>query len=124
MGADRRHPARDGTGVAKARAIQAEAARLIGNHLAALHPACQPLSTPVTVKEVRTQNATGKVKLCSFETYFVINQAIAVRAGEKPRRRFVQLRGVVDAFVSAKVHNIELLEGEWFGREGGVSVGI
>ena len=83
----------------------------------------QPLPAPVTIKEVRAPSATGKVKLCSFETYFVINQAIAVRAGEKPRRRFVQLRGVVDAFVSAKVHNIDMLEGEWFGREGGVSVG-
>jgi putative ABC transport system permease protein len=82
-----------------------------------------PLSSPVRVKEVPGPSATGKVRLCSYETYFVINQSVPVKAGEKPRRRFVQLRGVVDAYVSGKVHNIELLEGEWFGREGGVDVG-
>jgi len=83
----------------------------------------QPLPTPVKIKELRNLSGSGKVKLCSFETYFVINQAVQVKSGEKPRRRFVQLRGVADSFVSSKVHDIELLEGEWFGREGGVSVG-
>ena len=82
-----------------------------------------PLSSPIRIKQIQGQGPDGKVKLCSFETYFVINQVVPVKAGEKPRRRFVQLRGIVDAYVSAKVHNIELLEGEWFGREGGVDVG-
>jgi len=81
------------------------------------------MPSPITVKEVPGPSATGKVKLCSFETYFVINQPIAAKPGERPRRRFVQLRGVVDSYVAGKVHNIELLEGDWFGREGGVDVG-
>jgi putative ABC transport system permease protein len=75
------------------------------------------------VKEITGPSATGKVRLCSYETYFVINQAVAVKAGEKPRRRFVQLRGMADSYIAAKVHNVELLEGDWFGREGGVDVG-
>lgn len=83
----------------------------------------KPLTTPVRIKEVQGHGPDGKVKLCSFETYFVINQVVPVKPGEKPRRRFVQLRGIADSFVSAKVHNITLLEGEWFGREGGVDVG-
>ena len=82
-----------------------------------------PLSTPIKVKEIPGTSATGKVRMCSYETYFVINQAVTVKPGEKPRRRFVQLRGVVDSQISGKVHNIELLEGEWFGREGAVDVG-
>ena len=82
-----------------------------------------PLSMPVKIKEVPGSGPTGRVRLCSYETYFVINQPVPVKAGEKPRRRFVQLRGIVDADVSSKVHNIALLEGEWFDRVGGVDVG-
>ncbi len=33
-----------------------------------------------------------------------------------------RLRGIEDAFVAGKVHNIVLLDGEWFGREGAVAV--
>jgi ABC-type antimicrobial peptide transport system permease subunit len=83
----------------------------------------RPLPQAVKIKEVPGPSATGKVKLCSFETYFVINQSVPVKAGEKPRRRFVQLRGLVDAYVAGKVHGIELLSGDWFGREGAVDVG-
>ncbi len=81
------------------------------------------LSAMIKVKEISGPSATGKVRLCSYETYFVINQLVPMKPGEKPRRRFVQLRGVADSYISGKVHNIELLEGEWFGREGGVDVG-
>jgi hypothetical protein len=82
-----------------------------------------PLTTPVRIKQVPGPGPDGKVKLCSFETYFVINQVVPVKPGEKPRRRFVQLRGIIDSYASARVHNIELLEGEWFGRTGGIDVG-
>jgi putative ABC transport system permease protein len=81
------------------------------------------LPATVRIKEIPGPNGTGRVRLCSYETYFVINQVVPVKSGEKPRRRFVQLRGIVDSYVSAKVHNIELLEGKWFGREGGIDVG-
>src|SRR5262249_59287679 len=55
--------------------------------------------------------------------YFVINQEIAKPSGGGPSRRFVQLRGVEDAEVAGKVHDIALLKGEWFGREGAVESG-
>src|SRR5262249_17457843 len=83
----------------------------------------RPLPQAVKIKEVSGPSATGKVRLCSFETYFAINQSGQVKAGEKPRRRFVQLRCLVDAYVAGKVHGIELLSGDWFGREGAVDVG-
>lgn len=81
------------------------------------------LPAPVRIKEIPGPNGTGRVRLCSYETYFVINQVVPVKGDEKPRRRFVQLRGIVDSYVSAKVHNIELLEGTWFDRKGAVDVG-
>jgi putative ABC transport system permease protein len=81
-----------------------------------------PLKSQIGIKEVTASGPSGKVKLCSFETYYVLNHPVPVGPDEKPRRRFVQLRGIEDAFVAAKVHNIVLLEGEWFGREGSVAV--
>ena len=35
----------------------------------------------------------------------------------------MQLRGIDDAEVAAKVHDITLLKGEWFGREGAITLG-
>jgi putative ABC transport system permease protein len=82
------------------------------------------LPAPVGIKEVSIPGPEGKVKLCSYETYYVLNHPVPVGPGEKPRRRFVQLRGIEDAFVAAKVHNIVLLDGgDWFGRQGAVAVG-
>ena len=81
------------------------------------------LATPVVVKSEQF-GATKEVRrLMSRETYFVINQEIA-KPGAGPKRRFVQLRGIFDAEVAGRVHDIELQPGgEWFGQEGGVSVG-
>ncbi len=86
-------------------------------------PDGRPLATPVRIKEIPGPGGSGKVKLCSFETYFVINQEVPAKAGERPRRRLVQLRGIQDAYVASKVHNVELLEGTWFGSEGAQDVG-
>jgi putative ABC transport system permease protein len=72
----------------------------------------RPLPRDITVKEV--PGPSGRpVRLCSKETYFTINQAVQVGPGEKPRRKFVQVRGVEDPWVAGKVRNIELIEGEW-----------
>jgi putative ABC transport system permease protein len=75
----------------------------------------RPLKTPVRVKQVE-QN--GKpVTLASRETYYAINQPIP--NSDPPRRRFVQLRSLENAFVAAAVHNIELYPGgQWFGSSG------
>lgn len=74
-----------------------------------------PLKKPVKPKTMPGASGQPSVKLVSKETYFVLNQESPTKPG---KRRFVQLRGLEDAVVAGKVHNIELLKGEWFGREG------
>ncbi|MFO0905448.1 MAG: ABC transporter permease [Pirellulales bacterium] len=57
--------------------------------------------------------------LCSKETYIVVNQPIENAAAGRPKRRFVQVRGIEDALVSAEVHDVQLYEGgEWFSAAG------
>lgn len=57
---------------------------------------------------------------CSKEVLVVVNQPIQAPEGEKPRRRFVQVRGIENPAISGKVHGLALLPGgQWF-SEGGV----
>ena len=57
---------------------------------------------------------------CSKEVFVIVNQEIKVAAGEKPRRRFVQVRGVEDPAMAGIVHGLKLKDGgQWF-SEGGV----
>ena len=57
--------------------------------------------------------------LVSRETYLVALQVPPSSAGEHPRRRFLQLRGIVDPQLTAAVHNIALLPGgHWFSDAG------
>src|SRR5262249_55227041 len=57
--------------------------------------------------------------LCSREVYIVVNQPIAAEEGTTNRRRFVQVRGIDDALISAKVHGLALFEGgKWFSEAG------
>jgi hypothetical protein len=59
------------------------------------------------------------VYLASQETYFVMNQAVATRPGETPRRRFLQIRALRDPLIAAKVHEISLYPGgQWFSNTG------
>jgi ABC-type antimicrobial peptide transport system permease subunit len=71
------------------------------------------LAKRVGVKQ--TKNRDGQtIFMSSRETYCVINQQIP----GKDRRRFVQLRILVDGDISASVHNLPLIEGEWFSTTG------
>lgn len=57
--------------------------------------------------------------LCSKEVFVIVNQEIPVPAGEKPRRRFVQVRGVEDPAMAGTVHGLKLKEGgRWFSDAG------
>ena len=57
--------------------------------------------------------------LASRETYLVVNQPFFDGAGKDPKRRFLQVRGLDDPQVSARVHNIELMPGgSWFSTAG------
>jgi putative ABC transport system permease protein len=61
--------------------------------------------------------------LCSKEVYIVVMQPIPVAEGEAERRRFVQVRGIDDALISSRVHNMELLPGgQWFSDAGVQSI--
>lgn len=57
--------------------------------------------------------------LVSRETYLVVNQPIADPPPGRPRRRFLQLRGLDDGEISGKVHGIQLHPGgTWFSDAG------
>ena len=78
------------------------------------------LDKPVAIKTMPGALGQPAVKLVSKETYFVVNQESPAKPG---KRRFVQLRGLDDGQIAGKVHNIELLRGDWFGREGSKDLG-
>jgi ABC-type lipoprotein release transport system permease subunit len=57
----------------------------------------------------------GAIYLASYESYIVLNQAVATKPGEPAKRRFLQLRAFLDAQVGATVHGIDLEPGgKWF----------
>ncbi len=56
--------------------------------------------------------------LCSREVYVFTNQDVPGPAGERPKHRFLQIRGVEDPELSAQVHGLELVSGRWFSGSG------
>lgn len=65
-----------------------------------------------------TDRATGR-RLASKEIYVIANQQVPVAPGEKPRRRFVQVRGLDDPAIAGAVHGLKLKPGgEWFSPAG------
>lgn len=58
-------------------------------------------------------------RLVSKEVYLVVNQPAPVAPGERPKRHFIQVRGIIDPEISGRVHGIELLPGgSWFSQAG------
>jgi ABC-type antimicrobial peptide transport system permease subunit len=60
----------------------------------------------------------GKDFLASYEVYVVTNQPRPEGSASGPSRRFVQMRGLKDPEIAARVHDIQLLEGRWFDPRG------
>jgi ABC-type lipoprotein release transport system permease subunit len=56
--------------------------------------------------------------LCSREVYVIINQPTPVMIGDRHKHRFLQFRGVEEPDISAIVHGLELVEGDWFSEAG------
>ncbi len=57
--------------------------------------------------------------LCSRETYLVGIQDTGTMEGNRPARRFVQVRGIEDPLMSARVHGLNLYPGgQWFSEAG------
>lgn len=56
---------------------------------------------------------------CSKEVFVVVNQEVPSAPGARPRRRFVQVRGVEDPVMAGRVHGLALVKGsEWFSDAG------
>ncbi len=71
--------------------------------------------------EIQPQVVRGKDgrPVASRETYMVVNQPVPDAPPGRPKRRFLQLRGVADAALAADVHRIKLLPGgTWFSASG------
>ncbi len=63
-------------------------------------------------------NAEGQ-RLASKEVYVIANQDVPVGPGQKPRRAFVQVRGLEDPLITSTVHNLRLKPGGlWFSAAG------
>jgi ABC-type antimicrobial peptide transport system permease subunit len=56
--------------------------------------------------------------LATKEVYVVVNQPIPNAGSTGKQRRFVQMRGIDNALIAARVHGIELQEGQWFSQQG------
>ena len=61
----------------------------------------------------------GKRTVASRETYLIVNQPVVNPKPGRPHGRFLQVRGVVDVAMAARVHNIQLHDGgKWFSQAG------
>jgi hypothetical protein len=63
------------------------------------------------------RNAAGR-PLCSREVYVFTNQEMPGPAVDRPKHRFLQIRGVEEPDISAEVHGLVLVAGRWFSEAG------
>ena len=56
--------------------------------------------------------------LASRETYLIVKQPVPHPKPGRPNGRFLQVRGITDAAMAAKVHKIQLQSGNWFSAAG------
>lgn len=74
---------------------------------------------PHAVEVAQVERDGKPTYLCSREVYAVVNQPVPTKPGERPRRRFVSVRGIVDPEVAGLVHGLELFPGgAWFSEAG------
>ena len=78
---------------------------------------------PIDVSDIETQpgichDSAGR-PLASREVYLVVNQAIPDARPGRPKRRFLQLRGIENPQIAAQVHGLEIYPGgTWFSQAG------
>ncbi len=66
---------------------------------------------------VLRDGASG-LPLASRESYLIVKQPVPNPKPGRPNSRFLQVRGITDASIAAKVHNIQLKSGNWFSAAG------
>jgi hypothetical protein len=91
----------------------------IARETVSVSPGGRPLPATVGVKKTRLGNR--EVPMFSEETYCVGSQPVPDPKPGMPHRRFLSVRGVVDAELAAAVHDVQLLPGgRWFDAGSGV----
>jgi ABC-type lipoprotein release transport system permease subunit len=74
------------------------------------------------VGDIESQAAVareGKQPLVSRETYLVVNQPVDSQDPNRPKRRFLQMRGLDDPKLSAQIHGLKLYDGHnWLSDAG------
>jgi hypothetical protein len=71
----------------------------------------------LALQEGVVRDAGGR-PLCSREVYVLTNQEMPAAAGERPKHRFLQIRGVEEPDISARIHGLVLVAGRWFSGTG------
>jgi hypothetical protein len=74
-------------------------------------------ASDLAYQEGVVRSADGR-PLCSREVYVFTNQDIPGPAGQRPKHRFLQIRGVEEPDVSAQIHGLVLVSGSWFSESG------
>jgi hypothetical protein len=67
--------------------------------------------------DVRRDSESG-LPMASRETYLIVKQPVPNPKPGRPNGRFLQVRGLTDAAMASKVHNIQLKRGSWFSAAG------
>ncbi|MFO0968137.1 MAG: ABC transporter permease [Gemmataceae bacterium] len=68
-------------------------------------------------KMIKRDGKKGK-HLMSKEVYVLVSHVVENAGQSGRKRRFIQLRGVNDPVISAKVHDLKLAKGEWWSASG------
>jgi putative ABC transport system permease protein len=82
-----------------------------------LPPTADVLRLSSDVRQDILRNDQG-LYLAAKEVFVIVNQPIPNAPSSGKQRRFVQMRGVDNPTVAAKVHGIVLQDGRWFSPEG------
>jgi ABC-type antimicrobial peptide transport system permease subunit len=82
-----------------------------------LPPNVSVFSLPDDLQKAIARDEGGKM-LVSEEVYVIVNQVLPNPKPGGAKRRFVQMRGLKDPVISARVHDLELLRGRWFAATG------
>jgi ABC-type antimicrobial peptide transport system permease subunit len=85
--------------------------------MSSLPPTADVLRMSTDVRKGVLTDEQGRY-LASKEVFVIVNQPIPNATPTGPQRRFVQMRGIDNAPIAARVHGIELQEGRWFSQEG------
>lgn len=85
---------------------------LIETERCTLDPEGMPLASPVAIKRAEIKGRV--VRLASKETYAIAVQTLP----DQGKKRFVQIRGIVDPELAGIVHDLTLSSGRWFSEAG------